>query len=209
MDNMNKKQKTIIRTIILLMCGMIIPVSLIAQDMEVGIKGGVNFSNLFIDQANDESARTGFQAGFYGKVPVATNFAIQPELLFSTKGTNAQYDAGDIDFNLNYIDVPVLADFRLGPSADILIGPYVGVLLNNSVDTDGSFGEDIATLSRNDFSPIDFGFSAGFALNFNTLSIGTRYNLGLIQVAKSESAESILGDSRNSLAQVYLSYRIR
>ncbi len=206
---MNKKQKTIIRTIILLMCGMIIPVSLIAQDMEVGIKGGVNFSNLFIDQANDESARTGFQAGFYGKVPVATNFAIQPELLFSTKGTNAQYDAGDIDFNLNYIDVPVLADFRLGPSADILIGPYVGVLLNNSVDTDGSFGEDIATLSRNDFSPIDFGFSAGFALNFNTLSIGTRYNLGLIQVAKSESAESILGDSRNSLAQVYLSYRIR
>lgn len=206
---MNKKQKTIIRTIILLMCGMIIPVSLMAQDMEVGIKGGVNFSNLFIDQAEDESARTGFQAGFYGKVPVATNFAIQPELLFSTKGTNAQYDAGDIDFNLNYIDVPVLADFRLGPSADILIGPYVGVLLNNSVDTDGSFGEDIATLSRNDFSPIDFGFSAGFALNFNTLSIGTRYNLGLIQVAKSESAESILGDSRNSLAQVYLSYRIR
>jgi len=209
MDNMNKKQKTIIRTIILLMCGMIIPVSLIAQDMEVGIKGGVNFSNLFIDQAEDESARTGFQAGFYGKVPVATNFAIQPELLFSTKGTNAQYAAGDIDFNLNYIDVPVLADFRLGPSADILIGPYVGVLLNNSVDTDGSFGEDIATLSRNDFSPIDFGFSAGFALNFNTLSIGTRYNLGLIQVAKSEAAESILGDSRNSLAQVYLSYRIR
>lgn len=209
MDKLNKQQKTVIRTIVLLMCGMILPISLIAQDLSWGVKGGVNFSNLFIDQATEESARTGFHAGVYTKVPVAPNFAVQPELLFNTKGADAEYDAGMIDYNLNYIDIPVLADFQLGPSADLLIGPYVGVLLGSNADSDGNFGDELVELSRDDFAPVDFGFSAGFALNFNALSVGTRYSLGVVQVAKTDVAKAILGDSSNSLAQVFLSYRVR
>ena len=209
MNKLNYKQKTFVRTIVLLLCGMIVPMSLIAQDIQWGVKGGVNFSNLYIDQAADESPRTGFHAGVYAKVPVAPNFSVQPELMFNTKGADAEYDAGQIDYDFNYIDVPVLADFQLGPSADLLIGPYVGVLLGSNADSDGNFGDDLVELSRNDFAPVDFGFAAGFALNFNALSVGTRYNLGLVQVAKTETAESILGDSRNSLAQVFVSYRIR
>jgi hypothetical protein len=209
MNNIKDKKKTIVRTIILLMCGMIVPISLIAQDMEWGIKGGVNFSNLFVEQADDESARTGFHAGVYSKIPVASNFAIQPELLFSTKGADAEYASGMIDYNLNYIDVPVLADFQLGPTADLLIGPYVGVLLGSTAEVEGSFGDELVELSRDDFAPVDFGFSAGFALNFNALSVGTRYSLGVVQVAQTEVAENILGNSSNSLAQVYLSYRVR
>lgn len=209
MNDINYKKKTIVRTIILLMCGMIVPISLMAQDMEWGIKGGINFSNLFIEQTDDESARTGFHAGFYTKIPVATNFAIQPELMFNTKGADAEYASGQIDYNLNYIDVPVLADFQLGPTADLLIGPYVGVLLGSVAEVDGNFGDELVEISRDDFAPVDFGFSAGFALNFNALSVGTRYSLGVVQVAKTETAETILGSASNSLAQVYLSYRIR
>ncbi|MFP4091923.1 MAG: porin family protein [Cyclobacteriaceae bacterium] len=210
MKNINQKiKKTIIGAIVLFLCSLIIPVSLFAQQMDYGVKGGINVSNLFIDEADDESARTGFHGGFYAKIPAGANFAIQPELLFNTKGTNAEYDNGNADFRLNYIDIPVLADFRLGNSADIYVGPYLGILLNNRVDTDGALSADLQEFDRSDFAPLDFGLSAGFGLNFEIFSIGTRYNLGLVQVAKSEDAEVLMGNARNSLAQVYLAFPLR
>jgi hypothetical protein len=209
MKHIDQKQQTIIRTIILLMCSLIIPVSLFAQQIDYGIKGGVNISNLFINDIDDETARTGFHAGVYAKVPAGAIFAVQPEILFNTKGTFAAYDNGEVDFRLNYIDVPILADFKLGTSADIYVGPYVGILLTSNAEPEGTFSDEYEEFDRSDFAPLDFGLSAGFGINFEIFSIGTRYNLGLVQVAKSEDAEALLGNARNSLAQVYLAFPIR
>src|SRR4051812_12664068 len=93
----------------------------------VGIKGGLNVSNLYIDDVNDNNARFGFNAGFYGQILSSEAFAIQPELLFSTKGSQADYGGiinSTVRFNLNYLDLPVLAVFKLGPSAEIHLGGY-------------------------------------------------------------------------------------
>lgn len=57
----------------------------------VGIKGGLNVSNLFIDNVTDENARLGFHVGLFGQIFSSDVFAIQPELLYSTKGSKAHY----------------------------------------------------------------------------------------------------------------------
>lgn len=214
MENINTKNKTIVRLLILLLCAMIIPVSLIAQDIRTGVKGGVNVSNLFVDGANDESARTGFHLGAFAQFPVLDDFAIQPEILFNTKGARATYDSpmfdGQIKYNLSYIDVPVLAVFKLGESANIHVGPYVGFLLSSNAVTDGTYGTDATeTIERSDLNTVDFGLAAGFALDFEIFSIGTRYNLGLPRVNSSELADTFIGETRNSLGQVYIALSLQ
>jgi hypothetical protein len=57
-----------------------------------GIKGGLNVSNLYVDDVDDENARFGFNVGLYAQLFSSEVFAIQPELLYSTKGTKTTYD---------------------------------------------------------------------------------------------------------------------
>src|SRR5687768_1781133 len=118
---MNTKLKLLTIFFIAGSAGMISSTSAVAQ-MRAGIKGGLNVSNLYIDEVDDENARYGFNVGVYGQLFSSDVFAIQPELLFSTKGTKAEYGGNVFDqtikFNLNYLDLPVLAVFKLGESAE-------------------------------------------------------------------------------------------
>src|SRR5690349_4370790 len=111
--------------------------------MRAGIKGGLNVSNLYLDDIDDENARYGFNIGVYGQVFSTETFAIQPELMYSTRGARAEY-GGLIDqtvkFNLNYLDLPVLAVFKLGDAAEIHVGPYASYLLNSNVSYSGDLG---------------------------------------------------------------------
>src|SRR6187551_2088357 len=77
----------------------------LAQIRKSGIKGGLNASNLYIDNVNDQNAHLGFNVGLYGQIFSTSKFAIQPELLYSTKGSSAQYGGAinqQITYNLNY-----------------------------------------------------------------------------------------------------------
>src|SRR6476620_7225436 len=83
----------------------------------VGFKGGLNLSNLYVNDVDDENARIGWHAGFYTQLLSSEAFAIQPEINYSTKGTGVTYGSVgpngvglnyDTRFNLQYIDIPVL-----------------------------------------------------------------------------------------------------
>lgn len=185
----------------------------LAQDsnnsLRVGIKGGLNVTNLYVDDVDDENPRYGFHIGVYTQLFESDVFAIQPEILFSTKGTRTTYDVfgfeGDAKFNLNYLDIPVLAVFKLGDAAEIHIGPYFGYLISASSDIDGDF-DSYEELDRDDYKAWDYGLSAGVGFNVGAVQIGARYNYGLQKIADSDSANLALGDSKNSNAQVYVSF---
>lgn len=185
--------------------------SSIAQDRRMGVKGGLNLSNLYIDDVNDENARVGFHLGVYGQIFSTEAFAIQPELLYTTKGSKTEWD-GLIDqtvkFNLNYLELPVLAVFKLGNAAEIHIGPYVAYLLGANIDTDGDLGGSNQELERDNFNAFDFGLTGGVGLNFGAIQIGARYNYGLSEIADSNAAELIVGDAKNSCAQLYVALNL-
>ncbi|MCG7860471.1 PorT family protein, partial [Flavihumibacter sediminis] len=58
----------------------------------IGIKAGLNLSNFYSDDVNDNNLKAGLNAGVYAKLPVTRGFSIQPELLYSNKGTKRSYD---------------------------------------------------------------------------------------------------------------------
>jgi hypothetical protein len=192
-------------------CAAVISNDLFAQ-MRAGVKGGLNVSNLYIDDVSDENARFGFNLGVYGQILSSDAFAIQPELLFSTKGSKIEYGGSLFDqtvkYNLSYLDLPVLAVFKLGESAEIHVGPYVGYLLGANISHDGDLGSGVDDIDKDNLKSFDYGLSGGFGLNFGNLQVGARYNYGLAELADSDAAELLIGDAKNSLAQIYLALNL-
>lgn len=183
-----------------------------AQEARMGVKGGLNVSNLYVDDVNDENSRLGINVGLYGQILSTDFFALQPELLYTTKGSKNEYDGfvdQDVKFNLNYLEVPVLAVFKLGEVAEIHAGGYGSYLLNANVSYEGDIingGED---LDRDNFKTYDYGLVGGLGLNFGGIQVGTRYNYGLVKLAKTDNAKTILGDSKNSVAQIYVAFNLK
>ena len=186
-----------------------------AQDdrqVRFGVKGGLNLANLYIDEVNDEKTKVGLHAGLWMKAPLGDLFAIQPELLWSSKGTrigsyqNIPFTQdGQVRFNLNYLELPVLASLTLGP-VSIQAGPYVAYLFNANVK---NLKEDLTTanaldLDRNDFNSTDFGLAGGLALDIKGFQLGARYNYGLREIGNSDIAGQITRNAKNSVAQVFI-----
>jgi len=175
-----------------------------------GIKGGLNVSNLITDEVTDKNARYGFHAGVYAQLFAKEGFAIQPELNYSTKGNKVTTTFGVIDqetkFNLSYLDIPVLAVFKLGNAAEIHAGAYWAYLVGANIDTDGDLGNGFVEFDRDNFDNWDYGLVGGIGFNLGAVQLGARYNYGLNTIARSSGAKAMLGDTKNSVGQIYLAF---
>ncbi|MCC5928489.1 MAG: PorT family protein [Cyclobacteriaceae bacterium] len=202
-----QKSSIFITIIFCLMVSAVITVQ--AQSPRAGIKGGLNLSNFYIDDIDDQNMRFGFHAGIYGQLPITSFLAIQPEINYSTRGAKLSYSGvaeQTARFNLNYIDIPVLAVIKLGEFAELHGGVYAGYLLKANIKTEGDFGSGVQNLDTDNFNTFDYGLSGGLGFNFGNMQTGFRYNYGLRRIASSTAANLLLGDAKNSLAQIYVSF---
>jgi len=171
-----------------------------------GLKGGFNATTLNIENGSDRKERYGFHVGVFTQIPVAPTVAIQPELLYTTKGASAAYNAlgasGRNTFGLNYVELPVLATFKLGRTADLQLGPYAGYLLRSSVKTEGDLGSVVRDINTDNFNRFDYGLAGGFNLYFGPVLVGLRYGQGLNRIADSGGASVLLGNARNTTGMV-------
>ncbi|CAD0006377.1 porin family protein [Flavobacterium salmonis] len=175
---------------------------------EFGIKGGLNMSNLYTDDADDENVLFGFNAGVYATLPVSDFVAIQPELLFTTRGSKLEYNnaliEGNAKFKLNYIEVPLLVRVNLTKNFNIHAGGYASYLVSSKVTGEGSFNFE-EEFDTDNFNKFDAGIAAGVGLDFSPISIGVRYNYGLTTIVKDGDDSS---DLKNSNLSLYLSYKL-
>jgi len=180
----------------------------------VGVKGGANFSNFRVDDVGDNNVKVGLNLGLFAKLPVSNAVAIQPELLYSSKGSKLTYDnflqgEGEYRFNLNYLELPVLGVFSLGDHFNIQVGPYVAYLTSANIkdmNDDGTI-QDIKDLNEKNFNRFDYGLAAGIGADFNGFIAGVRYNYGLNEVGESGSLSGQLtSNSKNSVASVYIGF---
>ncbi|MBC8109449.1 MAG: PorT family protein [Verrucomicrobia bacterium] len=191
-----------------------------AQDFpktSFGIKGGVNFSNFYKGDLDDKDVRTGFNAGVYGRFVLAEGIALQPELLYSTRGGESTYNGfggGRATLKLDYIEVPVLVVVNVVPFLNIHVGPYVGFLASakaTNVNEDNVFNfED--ELDKDSFENVDFGIAGGVGVDINKFHIGARYNYGLRDIGKDKTfsvTSYSLRDQRNSAVQLYVGIDLR
>jgi hypothetical protein len=177
-----------------------------------GIKGGVNLTNMYVQDVSDENMKVGFNAGFFFKLPVTKGISIQPELLYASKGAKETYNnfiegEGEYRFNLNYIELPVLAVFNVAKNFNLHVGPYVSYLAAANIKDlkdDGTMDE-ITELDAENFNRVDYGVAGGLGIDLSNFTIGARYSYGLRDIGKSGSLSGQLTkDSRNSAISLYI-----
>jgi len=179
-------------------------------DVTVGIMAGVNYSTVNQDPQSSEvtfSYKAGLVAGGFLGYQVTDAFSIEPQVLYSQKGSNVKgtgvNSSLEGSIKIGYIEVPVLAKFWFPMSGSqmkpfVFVGPEVefkvsctadGAILavTGSADCDNT-GSEVKLKST------DFGVTAGAGIGFNAggqdLRLDARYTLGLSNINDS-------GDNRD------------
>ncbi|CAN5471744.1 porin family protein [soil metagenome] len=176
-----------------------------------GIKGGLNLSNLYITDVQDENVKLGGHFGVFAKLPITTGVSIMPELLYTNKGTKATYNnaiqgSGEYRFNLNYIELPLSFVFNVVKNFNIHAGGYASYLTSANVKNlhDGNIN-GVTNLNAENFNRADFGLLGGIGLDIDNVTIGARYSYGLRQVGQPGSlAGELTKDSKNSNLSMYI-----
>jgi len=187
----------------------------------IGIKGGFNLSQFFIDQptVEDESMKLGLHFGLFTKIPVNNFVSFQPELLYTNVGSRVSYGGsavesalgireGEVRFNLNYIQLPLAMAINVGP-LNIHAGPYLSYLVSANVKnlrTSDLTTVNTIELNKDDFNTIDYGLLAGVGFDVQNVTIGARYNYGLRKVGKDGMAGNLTNNSKNSVAQLFIGF---
>ncbi len=169
----------------------ILSFSIQAQIVKIGVKAGLNYANqtgtqITINSSNYKTdAITSYHAGFVAEIKLIEQFAIQPELLYSTQGATYKNALTEIKNEVGYISIPVIAKIYLNKTISLELGPQASFLLS---------GKD--KFAVNDSKTYDFSVvgGLGFKLTKNIFIQG-RYGLGLTEVSKD-------AQTKNSVVQV-------
>lgn len=174
-----------------------------AQEFSFGPKVGYNNAKLSgksWSDFHDSNSKNGFHAGFFAELRF-NKIAIQPEVYYSSEGGkwNASVDNATVehDFNLNYVNVPVMIKYYLTNSLAIEAGPQAGFL----TESDMKFSDlDPDSPKFNDFN---FSVNVGLSLNLPlNLMLSARYNAGLSNVTDHPDV-----DWKNKVMQLSVGYR--
>ena len=186
-----------------------------AQDSasKFGVKGGVNFSNLYTEDVDDNNVLTGFNVGFFAKLPISNNIALQPEISYTGKGAELVYNnslvSGTAQFKLDYIEVPLLLVVNVTKNFNIHAGPYAAYMVSakttNKSDSGSYNFED--NIDTDDFNKFDAGLAGGVGIDLEPVSFGVRYNYGLTKIGKEDSSTSFSSpDAKNSVLSFYAAF---
>jgi hypothetical protein len=163
---------------------LILSTSAQAQLLHFGLKAGLNYANFSGTEIQTE-AITSYHAGLVTEIKLNEKFAIQPELLYTTQGATYETIVGDLEQELGYLSIPVLAKFYLSKSFSLELGPQASFLLSekNKFDTSNS-------------NTFEFAIDAGLSFKITkSIFLQGRYVLGLTEVSPN-------ADAKNSVLQL-------
>ncbi|WP_400192355.1 porin family protein [Hymenobacter sp. B81] len=206
-----------------LCAALALPSAAQAQGIRLGVKAGVNYTNLAGDLADEDryESKIGPHAGLMVNVGLLDDgfLSLQPELLFSQKGFKyAESERMDAlgnrykfsgKVNYNYLDLPILfkinADglfFELGPQVGYLLSVSndVTTVVNSRTTTNSSTYNNLDNVNRT-----ELGYAAGLGYESDMgLMLGLRYNGGLSKYGKNDSGD--FKNARNSAFMLSLGY---
>lgn len=149
-----------------------------AQGFHMGIKGGANLLKID-DKSFKDEFKFGYNLGAFAEINFNKKIGIQPELLWAQSTYRTATDIqqiipeskSDVDVKLNYLQIPILLNYRPVKILSLQAGPQFGILIN----------EDNTLLQngKDAFKKGDFSMLAGAQLNLGPLKAGARYAIGL------------------------------
>jgi len=197
--------------------------------VKFGVKTGLSISEILtsnqqtaIINGRSQSIRnfpkTGFAGGVFFSIPLTSKLSLQPELTYANQGAKGNFSNNSLNsasetYKLDFLNIPLLLQYRLPLGFFVETGPQWGLLLKARIreDLTGS------TISRyyhvkDSYKSTDFGWVAG-AGYISPVNIGfdIRYTLGLSDFSNGSSSKMSEapiqnGSIKNSVVQISLFY---
>jgi hypothetical protein len=169
--------------------------------VKVGATVGLNTSNI-VDANNSYRSTgtvTGFNAGLTFDAPINYFVSFAPEVLYSQKGYFAETTDGNLTQHFNFIDVPLLAKFKLAPGFNFLVGPQVSFLVSSNATFDNGFVLANQNNYNNQSNSVYVGGVAGLSVDLGPyVDLHARYAIDFNQTT---SNSTVLPYYRNQVWQ--------
>ena len=171
------KTRTFTRLTLIIMA---LTVSLFANaQVKFGPIAGVNLANVGGDESSENAMKIGFHVGGIVEISVNENFMVAPGIIYSIKGTQAKTNS-DFKVNLNYLEIPINAKYKLESGLNFFAGPYIGILMSAKA-TDGTIDVDVKELVQS----TDIGVNIGLGFDLESgLGFSAQYGLGVSNINK-------------------------
>lgn len=207
----------------LVLCTLLVCATITAQTekVKIGVKAGLNIASLTFDENELESSqKTGFTAGIMAEIPLAKNFSVQPEVLYSQQGMKFSYSDIDVanssyksTITLNYLNIPVMLKYYVLKGLSVQAGPQIGILLkSNNKYQDNFLGYDNhENYNLSDYTnAFDTSVNLGVGYQFkDKFYVDLRYNISYSDVFKEANSNGnyvINSDMRNRVFQITIGY---
>lgn len=150
-----------------------------ATAQQLGIKAGLNFTNVSSKEDLDLSSSNGFHAGLAFEMPVLPLMSIGTGLFYTRRGYQSNEVGKDGNVSIDYLDIPVDLMLKIKVAdlvgAYVSAGPYFSYGVSSKVfDVNGilqnGFNNDDIDLNR-----IDSGINIGLGVDFTNIRLSAAY----------------------------------
>lgn len=157
-----------------------------------------------------------YKAGFVGGAEVEYQatpmLGISGGLLYSMQGAKYKGEDEEAKINLDYINVPVLANVYVVKGLALKAGVQFGFNVNNKVKSGSvsmdwnkfadEMNDDLEYDAFGKFKTFDFSIPVGASYEYQNIVLDARYNIGVTKVIDGL-------DCRNSVFQLTLGYKFK
>lgn len=165
-----------------------------------GVKGGLNLTG--VSNLEYSQTKTGFVVGAFADYRFTDHFALSADVLYSRQGVSfgKEEDTRSKE-RLNYLNVPILANYYIIGGLAVKAGIQPGFLLNSksmAKNNETTVKTDSKGWSNADFSiPVGISYDCPFGI-----ILEARYNIGVSNIVASDK-----GTARNSVFSIMVGYR--
>ena len=158
-------------------------------------KAGINISTITGD--GDQKAKIGLVAGLEAEYGIAEKFGISFGALYSMEGCRFKADGADKStfLNLDYINIPILAQFYPVKGLAIKAGVQPAFNVRHKVSYDGNS----ATIDG--VQGFNLSIPVGLSYEYEHFVLDARYNIGITKLVKDSD------QGRNSTISITVGYK--
>lgn len=173
-------------------------------------------SNSFTKETESGNLKGDFAIGVEAEYGVAKKFSVAAGILYSRQGTgfgtlkiyggpdgSASEGWDKNERNLDYLNIPIVANFYFAKGWAVKAGIQPGFLLSAKAKIDGvASTENVDKDIKDDCKTFDLSIPLGISYEFEKAVFDLRYNLGLTKVNKEGEK-----DCKNSVIQFTVGYK--
>ncbi len=189
---------------------MVIAAGTMQAQMAIGefsVTPRVGLTLASLTSQDNSKINVGIAAGAEAEYQVLDFLGVSAGLMYSQQGVS--YDGpGTNKWNLNYLNIPILANFYVYKDLALKVGIQPGFRLTATEKTEKG-NTKTETDIKDYVEGFDLSIPMGVSYEYRNFVLDARYNLGVTKILKgsNQDPERFRRSSRNSVFMITLGYR--